>query len=80
MNDEKPSWDDSTPPWAKWLAQDADGAWYWYSERPHVSTSNPVWMRSPTSKFERAGWSSSSHAWRTSLEPRQPPPRKAFPR
>jgi hypothetical protein len=29
----KPKWDDA-PEWAKWLAQDEIGAWYWYSKKP----------------------------------------------
>ena len=40
----KPSWKNA-PAWAKWLAQDADGTWYWYEFRPEPSKSNPTWMR-----------------------------------
>lgn len=29
----KPNWEDA-PEWAQWLAQDANGQWYWYSTRP----------------------------------------------
>ena len=29
----KPSWN-GAPAWAKWLAQDASGAWFWYQRRP----------------------------------------------
>lgn len=31
----KPSWDEA-PEWAKWLAMDADGDWYWYLNEPKV--------------------------------------------
>lgn len=30
-------------PWAKWIAQDADGAWYAYSAKPSISDSNGKW-------------------------------------
>lgn len=40
----RPNWKNA-PPWAKWLAQDGDGTWYWYEFRPEPSTTNPVWMR-----------------------------------
>jgi hypothetical protein len=29
----KPSWDDA-PDWARWLARDASGDWYWYEFEP----------------------------------------------
>jgi len=29
----KPSWDDA-PSWAKWLAMDEGGEWYWYEFEP----------------------------------------------
>jgi len=29
----KPDWKDA-PPWAQWLAMDADGEWYWYEKEP----------------------------------------------
>lgn len=29
----KPDWDDA-PEWAEWLAQDADGSWWWYESQP----------------------------------------------
>lgn len=32
----KPSWDDA-PEWAQWLAQDANGQWYWYENCPYTS-------------------------------------------
>lgn len=29
----KPDWKDA-PEWAKWVAMDDDGDWYWYEEEP----------------------------------------------
>lgn len=29
----KPDWKDA-PEWARWLAMDADGTWYWYEFEP----------------------------------------------
>ena len=41
----KPKWKDA-PTWAKYLAQDGDGSWYWYSEMPMASSSGTkVWVR-----------------------------------
>jgi len=30
----KPDWKDA-PEWAKWLAMDEDGSWYWYEKEPY---------------------------------------------
>lgn len=30
----KPSWNDA-PEWARWLARDDDGDWYWYESKPN---------------------------------------------
>lgn len=29
----KPNWDDA-PDWAKWLAMDSCGTWYWHQNKP----------------------------------------------
>lgn len=31
----KPSWSEA-PSWAMWLAQNDDGQWYWYENKPLV--------------------------------------------
>lgn len=33
--DMKPDWKDA-PEWAKWLAMDADGHWYWFEGEPKL--------------------------------------------
>lgn len=51
----KPKWS-TAPTWAKWLAQDNDGAWYWYEERPVPSaTSNKCWNRNPNTSNGNGG-------------------------
>lgn len=34
---QKPSWDDA-PEWANWLAQNEDGTWFWFEEKPVIPT------------------------------------------
>lgn len=38
----KPSWKDA-PKWAKWLAMDADGFWWWYEEEPVANEKSLSW-------------------------------------
>lgn len=64
----KPSWK-SAPDWAKYLAQDGDGTWYWYEERPSVSPLSRVWSRtSSTSKQMRC--LDNTEEWRVTMERR----------
>ncbi len=40
----KPDWSDS-PPWAKWLAQDGSGEWWWYEKEPRIdSGGTDLWV------------------------------------
>ena len=48
---EKPSWADATD-WAMWIAQDANGAWYWYSDEPCADVTHWV-VRSDSSVQHR---------------------------
>jgi len=64
----KPSWA-GAPEWARYLAQDGDGTWYWYGERPTVSALSRVWSRSSsTSKQMRC--LDNTEDWRKTLERR----------
>ena len=64
----KPSWANA-PAWAKYLAQDGDGAWYWYEDRPTVSDLSRVWSRvSSTSHQSKA--LDKTEDWRKTLERR----------
>ena len=47
----KPSWNDA-PEWAKWLAMDKDGFWYWYEKSPF--TGEKAWW-AEGGKCEKAG-------------------------
>jgi hypothetical protein len=62
----KPSWNDA-PEWAKYLAQDDDGDWYWYEEEPQAFTHS--WGAIGRQLFANC----SAEAWRESLEQRTHP-------
>lgn len=59
----KPNWKDA-PGWAQWLAQDADGVWYWYESQPRVLDGPQAWD-TQTGRFLQAlrlvdeGWDKS---------------------
>lgn len=38
----KPSWNDA-PEWAKYLAQDRAGSWWWYEEKPDYMDWSGSW-------------------------------------
>jgi hypothetical protein len=38
----RPSWKDA-PEWAKYLAMDRNGLWYWFEERPFYLSGNGTW-------------------------------------
>jgi hypothetical protein len=40
----KPDWKDA-PDWANYLAQDFDGEWHWFEERPYYDYSGDFWVR-----------------------------------
>ena len=64
----KPDWNDA-PKWAKWLAMDADGAWYWFQERPHLRNVHVVeWENHLGGKAVMAA--AKNDEWRESLESR----------
>lgn len=46
----KPDWKDA-PKWAKWLAQDSDGEWFWYSEEPSLPSHKAGWI-APVGAFQ----------------------------
>lgn len=47
----KPDWKDS-PEWAKYLAQDQDGLWWWYESKPIISYD--AWVPVDGDEFEEA--------------------------
>lgn len=40
----KPDWKDA-PEWAKWLAQDGDGKWVWFENKPRVPAGCNDWRQ-----------------------------------
>ncbi|MNL32370.1 hypothetical protein D3C87_1542150 [compost metagenome] len=70
----KPDWK-KAPEWAGWLAQDNDGWWFWWCDKPVVTGDyEDFWMPSnpnPDAKFDRAGKRGPTPIdWTTTLEPR----------
>lgn len=52
-----------------WLAQDEDGKWYWYSQRPEPSYGGGVW-RAHSSKQRYASAGTANPDWLLSLQTR----------
>lgn len=70
----KPLWKDA-PTWAMWLAQDHDGIWFWWLDKPIVTGGHEdFWMPKIPNiniKFERAGMRGATPAdWTATLEHR----------
>lgn len=61
----KPEWNDA-PDWANWLAQDSDGKWCWYEEKPRVRVGSCYFSPRLESRFAIVA----SSKWRESLEAR----------
>lgn len=55
---------DSAPPWANFIAMDADGSWWWFEHRPHAG--HLAWINHPgvSGKSERV---KGAAFWRESL-------------
>lgn len=60
----KPTWD-KAPKWAKWLAQDKDGRWFWFETEPKIDSS--IWIGKDDCRLEQA---IPVTEWKTSLEAR----------
>jgi len=57
----KPDWKDA-PEWARWLAQDGNGVWFWYSTKPKVIQGDDRWSYGGTYKrayVDTKGWKKS---------------------
>lgn len=48
----KPDWKDA-PEWAKFLAEDADGTWWWYEAEPEQGE-NGNWSNQRKTQFKQA--------------------------
>ena len=68
LSDNKPSWDDA-PDWAEWLAQDANGEWWWFDgECPSIDSDLGIWW--PMSDHSQARKGQKNPNWRETLERR----------
>ena len=59
----KPDWNDA-PEWANYVAQDADGTWWWYEKEPSLGEWGWVTSRGVAEE------ATCSEEWDKSLEPR----------
>lgn len=74
-----PDWDDA-PEWAEWLAQDGNGAWYWYEERPYKHRLVDEWVPQECAdqeggvytRFDKVSNGEKNPDWADSLERRPP--------
>ena len=64
----KPSWNDA-PDWAKYLAQDLDGTWTWYSHKPFRENENCRWNNMNKDLRYKEAWTPNL-GWRDTLEER----------
>lgn len=67
----KPDWNDA-PVWAKCLACDEDGNWYWYEEVPYCICDEGKWSIPISDEFDYAGCTSGEicENWQETLEQR----------
>lgn len=66
----KPDWGDA-PKWAKWLAQDADGEWFWWKAKPRPGGADKFWVPVKFSgPFTRAMRGAQNPDWAETLERR----------
>jgi len=58
----KPEWDEA-PEWAKWLAQDYLGGWWWFESKPKWCNSARWWESTYHSKSEAVHlmWNPNAH-------------------
>lgn len=63
----KPNWENA-PEWAKWLAMDSRGDWWWYAEEPQVGLCQ--WRHPWLSWVKEAGNLGAEKHWKETLERR----------
>ena len=62
---------DAAPEGFDWVAQDADGQWFWYRVQPECGRDGGVW-RSNSRHQQYAGSSAPDENWWQSLQTRAP--------
>lgn len=66
----KPDWKDA-PEWAKHLAMDGDGEWYWYSHLPESYARGNCWLMHSTEIDARSQYAGTQTTnWLETLERR----------
>jgi hypothetical protein len=68
----KPEWKDA-PKWASWLAQDGNGDYAWYEEKPVADEESKSWewVNAATTEWKLADRTTElSEGWRDTLEHR----------
>lgn len=59
-------WDVAPPAWVRWVAQDADGAWWGYSVEPLMAHSG--WYENEVGRYIRLGRGEPNPDWKASLK------------
>lgn len=54
------------PPWARWLAQDLDGAWWCFEHEPNEGATS--WYENEVGRYLKLGEGGPAPAWRESLQ------------
>ena len=65
----KPDWKDA-PEWAKFLAMDRNGDWYWYEDKPFVNSNERQGTKIWTGTRRAQLAEKSSNQWKETLEER----------
>ncbi len=71
QNNTPPPWSEA-PPWAKYRAQDEDGAWFFYKKNPYATSIDVEWRTNDISDngCVLAKWCTPNPNWRDTLEKR----------
>ena len=56
---------DKVPAWARWLAQDADGAWWAYEAEPNMQDKG--WYENEVGRIAQLGQSAPPEDWEATL-------------
>lgn len=57
---------DTVPEWARWLAQDANGAWWAYEHEPNEGATS--WYENEVGRYQRVGSGAPNSEWRGTLQ------------
>lgn len=66
-----PHWVDA-PEWAQWLAQDEDGQWHWFQDKPEAMACGE-WLTLTGGDYKKSEWARTTpnyRKWTNTLEAR----------